>query len=65
MKAKNSRLDSSGNRAQSGNQVWEILPDFKRKEIKSEKNSKSKRRKSFRLISRTETEGIEVSQEYL
>ena len=43
MKAKNSRLDSSGNRAQSGNQVWEILPDFKRKEIKSENNKALKK----------------------
>ena len=35
MKATNSRLDSSGNARDSGNQVGESLLDFKRKEIRS------------------------------
>jgi len=47
MKATNSRLDSSGNARDSGNQVWESLLDFKRKEIRSENNKVLKNREAY------------------
>lgn len=46
MKATN-RLDSSGNVRKSGNQVWESLLDFKRKEIRSENNKALKNREAY------------------
>lgn len=47
MKATNSRLDSSGNVRDSGNQVGESLLDFKRKEIRSENNKALKNREAY------------------
>lgn len=47
MKATNSRLDSSGNVRKSGNQDWERLLDFKRKEIRSENSKALKNREAY------------------
>ena len=47
MKATNSRLDSSGNVRKSGNQDWECLLDFKRKEIRSENSKALKNRQAY------------------
>ena len=47
MKTTNSRLDSPGNARDSGNQVWESLLDFKRKEIRSENNKALKNREAY------------------